>query len=120
MKIGLYNISYAGVWYKGSALSFEEFVKRTKDFGYTGIEFDGKRPLGNPMDLDRAARHRIRSILEREGLEIPCVAAKNDFSSPIPEHRECQLLMVRETARLASDLGAKVVRFRCLAGDCHA
>ncbi len=95
---------------KGSALSFEEFVKRTKDFGYTGIEFDGKRPLGNPMDLDRAARHRIRSILEREGLEIPCVAANNDFSSPIPEHRECQLLMVRETARLASDLGAKVVR----------
>ena len=38
------------------------------------------------------------------------MAANNDFSSPIPEQRESQLLMVRELARLASDLGAKVVR----------
>jgi sugar phosphate isomerase/epimerase len=110
MKIGLYNISYAGVWYKGPALGFEQFVKRAKDFGYTGIELDGKRPAGNPMDLDKPARDKMRSILERSGMEIPCVAANNDFSSPIPEHRECQLLMVRETARLAADLGAKVVR----------
>jgi sugar phosphate isomerase/epimerase len=43
-------------------------------------------------------------------MDIPCVAANNDFSSPISEHRECQLLMVRELARLASDLGSKVVR----------
>jgi sugar phosphate isomerase/epimerase len=62
------------------------------------------------MDLDRRERDRMRALLDREGLEIPCVAANNDFSSPIPEHRECQLLMVRETARLAADLGAKVVR----------
>ncbi len=110
MKISLYNISYAGVWYKGPALSFEDFVKRAKVCGYSGIELDGKRPVGNPMDLDQAARQNMRTILEREGMEIPCVAANNDFSSPIPEHRECQLLMVRETARLASDLGAKVVR----------
>jgi sugar phosphate isomerase/epimerase len=41
---------------------------------------------------------------------MPAISANNDFSSPIPEHRECQLLMVRETARLAKDMGAKVVR----------
>ena len=62
-----------------------------KDFGYDGVELDGKRPHGNPMDLDRKARERCANVLEREGLEIPCVAANNDFSSPIPEHRECQL-----------------------------
>jgi sugar phosphate isomerase/epimerase len=45
-----------------------------------------------------------------EGLEIPAVASNNDFSSPTPEHRECQLLMVREQIKLAADLGAKVVR----------
>jgi sugar phosphate isomerase/epimerase len=110
MKVGLYSISYLGIWYDGPALTFEELVKRAKRFGYQGIELDGKRPLGNPMDLDQRARDRMRSILEREGLEIPCVAANNDFSSPIPEHRECQLLMVRELARLAADLGAGVVR----------
>ena len=43
MKIGLYSISYMGIWYDGPALSFEEFVKRAKDYGYAGIELDGKR-----------------------------------------------------------------------------
>ena len=110
MKIGLYSISYLGIWYNGPALTFEELVKRAKSCGYSGIELDGKRPQGNPMDLDQRARDEMRNILEREGMEIPCVAANNDFSSPIPEHRECQLLMVREQSRLAADLGAKVVR----------
>jgi sugar phosphate isomerase/epimerase len=110
MKISLYTVSYMGFWYDGPALRFEEIVKRAKDYGYDGIELDGKRPHGNPMDLEGKARERMRALVEREGLEIPCVAANNDFSSPIPEHRECQLLMVRELARLAADLGAKVVR----------
>jgi sugar phosphate isomerase/epimerase len=41
---------------------------------------------------------------------MPALSANNDFSSPIPELRENQLLMVRETVRLAKDMGAKVVR----------
>jgi sugar phosphate isomerase/epimerase len=110
MKTGLYSISYLGIWYDGPALSFEELVKQAKAYGYSGIELDGKRPMGNPMDIDQATREQMRAILEREGMEIPCVAANNDFSSPIPEHRECQLLMVRELARLAADLGAGVIR----------
>jgi sugar phosphate isomerase/epimerase len=110
MKISLYSITYAGIWYDGPALTFEEFVKRAKAFGYSGIELDGKRPMGNPMDLDKKVREKMRNILTRERMDIPCVAANNDFSSPIPEIRECQLLMVREQTRLAADLGAKAVR----------
>jgi sugar phosphate isomerase/epimerase len=110
MKIALYTVSYMGIWYDGPALRFEEIVQRAKEYGYDGIELDGKRPHGSPMDLDQRARDRMRELVERAGLEIPCVAANNDFSSPIPEHRECQLLMVRELARLAADVGAKVVR----------
>jgi len=110
MKVSLYSVSYLGIWYDGPALSFEDFVKRAKTCGYDGIELDGKRPHGNPMDLDQRSRDKMRNILEREGIEIPCLAANNDFSSPIPEHRECQLLMVKEQAHLAADLGAKVVR----------
>jgi sugar phosphate isomerase/epimerase len=110
VKIGLYSISYLGIWYDGPALTFEQVVQRAQEYGYAGIELDGKRPHGNPMDLDQRTRDEMREILERNGIEIPCVAANNDFSSPIPEHRECQLLMVRELARLAADLGAKVVR----------
>jgi sugar phosphate isomerase/epimerase len=110
MKVGLYSITYLGIWYDGPALSFEDFVKRAKAYGYSGVELDGKRPHGNPMDLDQRTRDQMRDVLEREGIEIPCIAANNDFSSPIAEHRECQLLMVRELARLAADLGAKVIR----------
>ena len=110
VKIGLYSISYLGIWYDGPALTWEEMVGKAREFGYDGIELDNKRPLGNPMDLDQRKRDNMRNIIEKAGMEVPCVAANNDFSSPIPEHRECQLLMVRETARLAKDLGSKMVR----------
>ena len=110
IKLGLYSISYGGIWYKGSALSFDELCKKAKDYGFDGIELDNKRPLGNPMDLDQGRREAMKNSLSKHGLEIPCIAANNDFSSPIPEYRECQLLMVRETARLAKDMGAGIVR----------
>jgi sugar phosphate isomerase/epimerase len=83
---------------------------KAKEYGFDGVELDNKRPMGNPMDLDQKKRDAMKNSLTKYGLEIPCVAANNDFSSPVPEHRDCQLLMVRETARLAKDLGAKVVR----------
>lgn len=110
IKIGLYSITYGGIWYVGNALSFDDFCKRAKEYGFDGVELDNKRPMGSPIDLDKKKRDDMLNSLAKYGLEIPAVAANNDFSSPVPEHRECQLLMVKETARLAKDLGAKVVR----------
>jgi sugar phosphate isomerase/epimerase len=110
IKLGLYGITYLGIWYNGPGLSFEEFVQRAKEYGYEGVELDNKRPQGNPMDIDQKRRDEMRNVLAKTGMEIPAVACNNDFSSPIPEHRECQLLMVKETTRLARDLGAKIVR----------
>ena len=110
IKTGLYSITYGGIWYEGSALTFDELCKRAKDYGYDGVELDNKRPMGSPLDLNRQKRDEMVNSLKKYGLEIPAVAANNDFSSPVPEHRECQLLMVRETAMLAKDLGAKFVR----------
>ncbi len=110
MKVGLYSITYLGVWYNGPALGLKEVMGRAKRFGFDGIEIDGKRPHGNPMDLDRRARDEMRNEAARLGLEIVGVAGNNDFSSPVPEHREAQLLMVREQIKLCRDLGGKVVR----------
>ena len=59
MKLGLYSVTYMGLWYDGPALSFEEVVRRARDSGYDGVELDGKRPHGNPMDLDRRTRERM-------------------------------------------------------------
>jgi len=110
IKLGLYSITYGGIWYEGKALTFDELCKQAKETGFDGVELDNKRPMGCPLDIDNMKRDTMRNTLAKYGLEIPCVAANNDFSSPIPEHRACQLLMVRETARLAKDLGAKYVR----------
>ena len=102
----------------GEALSFDELANCAKEFGYNGVELDNKRPMGNPMDLDQRRRGEMKNSLAKYRLEIPCVAANNDFSSPIPEHRECQLLMVRETARLAKDMGAKYCQTVCRMAGC--
>jgi sugar phosphate isomerase/epimerase len=110
VKVGLYSITYLGVWYRGEALTLEQLVDRARAYGYAGIEVDGKRPHGNPVDLSPARRVDIRRKADGEGIEIFAVAANNDFSSPIPEHRECQLAYVRDLISLTADLGAPTLR----------
>jgi hypothetical protein len=51
VKPGLYSITYLGVWYRGDALTLEQIIGRAKQYGYQGIEVDGKRPHGDPLDM---------------------------------------------------------------------
>ena len=110
VKIGLYSITYGGVWYRGDALTVEQVIERAKRFGYDGVEIDGKRPHGNPLDMPKARCRDLRNRAAGHGIEIYAVAANNDFSSPIPEHRESQLVYARELFRMTADLGARIVR----------
>jgi sugar phosphate isomerase/epimerase len=110
VKIGLYSITYGGVWYRGDALTTEQVIERAQKFGYQGVEIDGKRPHGNPLDMPKARCRQLRKMASDQGIEIYAVAGNNDFSSPIPEHREAQLVYTRELMRMTADLGAKVVR----------
>ncbi len=110
LKVGLYTITYLGVWYRGEALTLEQCLDRAKEYGYQGVEIDGKRPHGNPLDMPRKRCQELRKKAEQKGLEIYAVSANNDFSSPIPEHRQCQLLCVKELIRMTADLGAKALR----------
>ena len=113
MKLGLYSITYLGVWYRGPALTLEHVIDRAHRYGYAGIEIDGKRPHGNPLDLPAERCRELRLRASDTGVPIYAVAANNDFSSPIPEHRESQLAYVRELIRMTSDLGASVLRMFC-------
>ena len=110
LKLGLYSITFLGIWYRGDALSLEDVVRRAKKYGYNGVEIDGKRPHGNPLDWPQGRCRELRAFADGEGMEIYGVAANNDFSSPIPEHRECQVAYVHELIRMTSDLGAKTLR----------
>jgi len=110
IKVGLYSITYLGIWYRGEALTLEDMVRRAKEYGYAGIEIDGKRPHGNPLDWPTQRCKEFRSMADGEGIEIYGVAGNNDFSSPIPEYRECQIAYVKDLIRMTSDLGAKTLR----------
>jgi len=110
MKVGLYSITFLGVWYRGRALTLEELIDRAREYGYDGIEIDGKRPHGNPLDLPPERCRALRRRADAAGVDIYAVAANNDFSSPIPEHRESQLAYVRDLIRMSADLGAPTLR----------
>ena len=110
MKLGLYSITYLGVWYRGPALTLEDLIGRARQYGYDGMEIDGKRPHGNPLDLPPARCRELRRRADDAGIEIYAVAANNDFSSPIPEHRESQLVYMRELIRMTADLGVRTLR----------
>jgi sugar phosphate isomerase/epimerase len=110
MKLGLYSITYLGLWYRGKELTLAELIGRARDYGYDGIEIDGKRPHGNPLDWPTARCRELRSLADGEGIDIYAVAANNDFSNPVPEVREAQICFVRELIRMAADLGAPTLR----------
>ena len=110
VKVGLYSITYLGVWYRGGALTLEQVIDRAKQYGYDGVEVDGKRPHGNPLDWPKGRCQELQKHAHDRGVEIYAVAGNNDFSSPIPEHRECQLVYMRDLIRMTADMGAKVLR----------
>ena len=110
MKVGLYSITYLGLWYRGDALTLPELIRTAKQFGYDGIEIDGKRPHGNPLDWPAARCHELRDLADGEGIEILGVAANNDFSNPVPEVREAQICYMKELIRMTADFGSKHLR----------
>src|SRR5204862_8318503 len=94
----------------GRPLTIEELLDRASAYGYDGVEIDGKRPHGNPLDLPHTRCLELRRKAEDVGVPIYAVAANNDFSSPIPEHRESQVLYVRAVPRMTADLGVQTLR----------
>jgi sugar phosphate isomerase/epimerase len=111
MKIGLYSISCSGVWFNDRpALTVEEFVDTAKKYGYEGVEIDLKRPHGSPLDLSPARCKEIKDYVAIQGLEMAGMSANNNFASPVAEHIENELLMVREQIRVTKDLGASELR----------
>jgi len=110
IKLGLYSITYLGVWYRGDALTPAQVVDRAKEYGYQGMELDGKRPHGDPLDMNKYLCRELRRYADRQGIEIYAVAGNNDFSSPIPELREAELVYFRELIRMTADLDVKLMR----------
>jgi sugar phosphate isomerase/epimerase len=110
MKIGLYSVTYRGVWYRGPAIGVFDLVRVAKDFGFEGLELDAERPHAAPMDLSTDDRKRLRDLAGEAGMPICAVSPNCDLSSPVPVQREAMICYTRECIRLARDLGAPICK----------
>lgn len=109
-KLGLYSVSYAGLWYSGRPLTIKEFIDRAKLFKYDCVEFDCRVPHAVPYYLTQKDRKDIANYLEKNDMPLAALAANNDFSSPVTEHREANIQMVVDMIQLCKDLGAPTLR----------
>lgn len=110
MKIGLYSITYRGVWYRGQALDVFSLLRLAKQQGWEGVELDAERPHAAPMDLSRDDRKRLRDLAGELGLELCALSPNCDLSSPVPVQREAMICYVRECIKLAHDLGSPLCK----------
>lgn len=110
MKIGLYSVTYRGVWYRGEAVNLFDLLRLAKRQGWEGVELDAERPHAMPMDLSPDDRRRLRDLAGELGVAICAVSPNCDLSSPVPVQREAMILYVRECIRLASDLGSPLCK----------
>ena len=110
MKLGLYSITYRGVWYQGEGLPVKEMMRLAKQQGWEGIELDAERPHAAPMDFSPDDRREIRDLAGELELPICAISPNCDLSSPVPVHREAMICYVRECLELAHDLGSPLCK----------
>jgi len=110
IKVGLYTITYSGLYYRGPHVPIEELIPKIKSYGYDGIEIESKRPFGFPPDWNKEKRKEVVELASSYEIEIAAIAGYTNFQSPIMEETENELMRLWEEIRLASDLGAPIVR----------
>lgn len=109
----LHSVSYSGSWSQ-QFLPLEDFVDKAAELGFGGVMLMAKRPHLSVLDWKAADRSRLRSRLEKHGLQAACVAGYTNFTADL-EHgdipnREIQIRHVIDLAEMARDLGGNLVR----------
>ncbi len=110
MKLGLYSITYRGVWYGGAALNVFDVVKIAKQQGWEGVELDCDRPHLAPMDFSADERKRLRDLAGELNQPISAISPNCDLSSPIPTQREAMINYVAECIKLTRDVGSPICK----------
>jgi sugar phosphate isomerase/epimerase len=112
MKLGLFSVSYAGLWGQ-DRLELADFIARAGALGYSSVMIAGKRPHLSPLDATPERVAAVKDSLRRASVECAVIAAYTDFSgagaAEVPL-LEMQVSYVESLARLAADLGARFVR----------
>jgi sugar phosphate isomerase/epimerase len=112
VKTCLFSVSYAGYWGQAS-LGLTDFIARAGRLGFESVMLAGKRPHLSPLDAAPERLREVRTALERAGVSCDVLAAYTNLApSPAAEvpDLEMQIAYVESLARIAAELGAKVVR----------
>src|SRR5688572_10318535 len=113
MDLLLHSVSYAGLWGQAT-LSVDDFVSRAASLGFDGVMVMAKRPHLSVLDYDASRRRDLRTRISDLGLKRVCIAGYSNLTADLEHgeipHREIQVHYITELARLASDLGADLVR----------
>lgn len=110
----LFSVSYAGYWGQ-SRLGLIPFLEKAAALGYPAVEIAAKRPHLSVLDFpDEASLAEVKAAADGLGIEIATLAGYTDFTAgqnaaEVP-FVEMQLLYIRQLARLARGLGAKIIR----------
>jgi sugar phosphate isomerase/epimerase len=112
MQLGLFSISYGGLWGQ-AALDLRVFIRRAADLGFDSVMLAGKRPHLSPLDFDESAIAVLRDELAAARVKCAVVAAYTDLvpaaAAEVP-FLEMQIAYVESLCRLGAALGAGVVR----------
>lgn len=110
----LHSVGYSGAWRGQATLSVDDFLLKAKKLGFDGVMLGAKQPHLSLIEYDDTARKKLKARINELGLELVCIAGYNDFTAGIDRtgipNVEIQAVYVGELARLAHDLGTKMVR----------
>ncbi|MBI5093252.1 MAG: sugar phosphate isomerase/epimerase [Candidatus Hydrogenedentes bacterium] len=109
----LFSVSYAGLWGQ-HRLDLEAFIAKAAALGYFAVELMGKRPHLSVLDANDATLERLRQCAHSNRVEIATIAGYTDFTTGKTAREvpfiEMQVAYVRDLARIAQKLGARIVR----------
>ena len=112
MQLGLFSISYGGLWGQ-AALDLRAFVRRAAALDYGAVMLAGKRPHLSPLDATPDSLAALRDELRTANVKCAVVAAYTDLApasaAEVP-FVEMQIAYVEALCAIGAQLGAKIVR----------
>lgn len=109
----LFSISYAGFWGQ-SVLKLGEFIPHAAQLGFESVMIAGKRPHLSPLDAAEQIQP-LKAVLQAAKIRCDVIGAYTNLAQPVGvgcevPQIEFQIAYVESLARIAAQLGAKVVR----------
>ncbi|MEX2580271.1 MAG: sugar phosphate isomerase/epimerase family protein [Verrucomicrobiales bacterium] len=114
MTPSLFSISYAGLWGQ-STLDLADFVRHAAALGFPSVMIAGKRPHLSPLDASPEQLEALKDALAAAQVRCDVLGAYTNLSPPagvggeVPAI-EFQIAYVEALARIAGEVGAKIVR----------